>query len=123
VTLEQLALAVTEANRAPMSVTAERGTIAGDRETFVLEGSVLAVREAEPARPGSSREPGGRVTLSTELLRVLPKKGLAETDRPVTIEEPRGIIRSVGIRLDTEANTLKLKSGVRGTLQPNAAAK
>jgi hypothetical protein len=29
----------------------------------------------------------------------------------------------VGIRLDTEANTLTLKSGVRGTIQPNAAAK
>jgi lipopolysaccharide export system protein LptC len=123
VTLEQLALAVTEVNRAPMSVTAERGTIAGDRETFVLEGRVLAVREAEPARPGGSREPSGRVTLSTEFLRVLPKKGLAETDRPVTIEEPRGIIHSVGIRLDTEANTLRLKSGVRGTIQPNPTAK
>jgi lipopolysaccharide export system protein LptC len=123
VTLEQLALSVTEANRAPMSVTAERGTLAGDRETFLLEGRVLAVREAEPARPGGSREPGSRVTLSTEFLRVLPKKGLAETDRPVTIEEPRGIIHSVGIRLDTEANTLTLKSGVRGTIQPNAAAK
>jgi len=36
----------------------------------------------------------------------------------VTIEEPRGIIESVGLELDNKAKTLKLKSGVRGTLQP-----
>jgi hypothetical protein len=29
----------------------------------------------------------------------------------------------VGIRLDNEAKTLLLKSGVRGTMQPNATAK
>ena len=81
------------------------------------------MREAEPTKAGQPRDGSGRVTLSTEYLRVVPKKGLAETDRPVTIEEPRGIIHSVGIQLDNEAKTIKLKSGVRGTLQPNTIAK
>lgn len=123
VSLEQLALSVTEAGRAPMSVTADRATIAGDRETLVFAGGVRATREAEPAQSGRSREESGRMTLSTELLRVQPRRGLAETDQPVTIEEPRGIIHGVGLKLDTEAKTLKLKSGVRGTLLPNTAAK
>ena len=38
----------------------------------------------------------------------------------MTIEEPRGIIQAVGLVLDNKAKTLKLKSGVRGTLQPAA---
>ena len=51
----------------------------------------------------------------------MPKKGRAETDGPVTIEEPRGIIHGVGMVLDNDAQTIKLKSAVRGTLQPNIA--
>ena len=41
----------------------------------------------------------------------------------VTIEEPRGIIRAVGMELDTQAKTLKLKSAVRGSLQPTPPTK
>jgi hypothetical protein len=51
---------------------------------------------------------------------VIPDKELASTDKAVTIEEPRGIIRSVGLTLDNNAKTLKLKSSVQGTLQPQA---
>ncbi|MBK7593401.1 MAG: LPS export ABC transporter periplasmic protein LptC [Betaproteobacteria bacterium] len=123
IALKGLALSITDPNRAPLSVFADRGVVSGDRETMSLEGSVRGVREAEPTKAGQPRDGSGRVTLSTEYLRVVPKKGLAETDRPVTIEEPRGIIHSVGIQLDNEAKTIKLKSGVRGTLQPNTIAK
>ena len=55
----------------------------------------------------------------SETLRVVPKQGRASTDGPVTIEEPRGIIRAVGMELDNQAHTVKLKSNVRGTLQPH----
>jgi len=61
------------------------------------------------------------VTLTTELLRVTPKTGRAETDRAVTIEEPRGIIRGVGMDLDNQARTVKLRSQVRGTMNPDRA--
>jgi LPS export ABC transporter protein LptC len=54
-------------------------------------------------------------------MRVVPKQGRASTEGPVTIEEPRGIIRAVGMELDNQAHTLKLKSAVRGTLQPHVA--
>ena len=50
----------------------------------------------------------------------MPDKEIARTDKAVTIEEPRGIIRSVGLELDNKAKTLKLRSGVSGTLQPQA---
>ena len=60
------------------------------------------------------------MTVTTEYLHVVPDKELASTDKAVTIEEPRGIIRAVGLDLDNKAKTLKLNSGVRGTLQPQA---
>jgi hypothetical protein len=41
----------------------------------------------------------------------------------VTIEEARGIISGVGMVLDNTARTVKLRSSVRGTLQPNKPAK
>ena len=56
----------------------------------------------------------------TEYLHVVPDKEIATTDKAVTIEEPRGIIRSVGLTLDNKARTLKLNAGVSGTLQPQA---
>jgi lipopolysaccharide export system protein LptC len=120
VALTGLALSLTEPDRPPVSATADRGIVAGDRESMTLEGRVRLVREGEAVRPSQGREASGPVTIATEYLRIVPKRGVAETDRPVTIEEPRGIIHSVGIRLDNEAKTLKLKSDVQGTLQPNA---
>jgi LPS export ABC transporter protein LptC len=56
-------------------------------------------------------------------LRIIPKEQRAETDALVTIEEARGIITGVGMVLDNNARTVKLKSSVRGTLQPNKSEK
>ena len=39
-------------------------------------------------------------------------------DKPVTIEEPRGIIRGRGLEFDNKAKTVRLKSQVSGTFQP-----
>jgi len=113
-------------------VTADTGTLAGDRETMQLRGHVRAVRDAPPPSPKPAAKsgakkgndgPAGAVTLTTEYLRVSPKEGRAITDKEVTIAESRGIIRSVGMEIDTKAHTLKLKSGVRGTLEPTPQAK
>jgi len=54
---------------------------------------------------------------------VVPKQQRAETESLVTIEEARGIISGVGMVLDNNARTMKLKSSVRGTLQPNKPPK
>jgi LPS export ABC transporter protein LptC len=86
-------------------------------------GSVRATRDASPAAPAGNAEPPGPVTLTTEYLHVLPQEHRVRSDQPVTVEEARGIIRSVGIELDTDARTVKLKSAVSGTLQPHAIAK
>jgi len=117
-----LTLALTDPGRPRLSVTADAGTVPGKRDTVILTGNVRAVRDAMPAhKPGEAGT--GPLTLVTEYLRVEPKEGRAVTDKPVTIEEPRGIIHAVGMELDNKARTLKLKSGVRGTLQPETVAK
>jgi len=117
-----IALALTDPDRPRLSVTADAGRVPANRDTVILSGNVRAVRDAVPS--GAGGEPGsGRMTLVTEYLRVEPKEERVVTDKPVTIEEPRGIIHSVGMELDNKARTLKLKSNVRGTLQPHTAAK
>jgi lipopolysaccharide export system protein LptC len=126
-----VSLVQTDPDSPRVTVTADSGTLSGDRETITLAGNVRAVRDAPPAapkpkarKPGQADAgPGGPVTLTTEYLRVVPKQGRATTDREVTIEEPRGIIRAVGMVLDNKAKTLTLKSGVQGSLQPQPLQK
>jgi lipopolysaccharide export system protein LptC len=114
-------LAQTEAGKPEFRVTAAKGTLSGDRKEVFFTGNVRAVRAAGPTGPGEG--PTGPVTVKTEYLHVIPDLEVARTDKAVTIEEPRGIIESVGLELDNKAKTLKLKSGVRGTLQPQALPK
>ena len=111
-------LAQTEAGKPAFRVTADRGKLSGDRKEVFFTGNVRAVREAGPGAPGEG--PVGPVTVLTEYLHVIPDAQTATTDKAVTIEEPRGIIKSVGLTLDNKAKTLKLKSSVQGTLQPQA---
>ena len=131
-----LSLVITDPDSPRVQVTADTGTLAGDRETMQLRGHVRAVRDAPPPAPKPAAKsaaktaakkgddgPAGPVTLTTEYLRVSPKEGRAITDKEVTIAESRGIIRSVGMEIDTKAHTLKLKSGVRGTFEPTPQAK
>jgi lipopolysaccharide export system protein LptC len=109
-------LAQTEAGKPAFRITAASGRLSGDRKDVYFIGNVRAVREAGPTEPGEA--PAGPVTVLTEYLHVVPDKEWARTDKAVTIDEPRGIIRSVGLELDNKAKTLKLLSGVSGTLQP-----
>ncbi len=114
-------LSLTEAGKPAFRVTAAHGKLTGDRKDVFFTGSVRAIREGGPATQGET--PAGPVTVTTEFLHVIPDKEIARTDKAVTIEEPRGIIRAVGLELDNTTKTLKLKSAVRGTLEPQALPK
>ena len=116
--ITQPVLAQTEEGKPAFRITALKGTLSGDRKEVSFSGNVDAVREGGPTQPGAA--PAGPVTVTTEYLHVVPDKELATTDKAVTIEEPRGIIRAVGLTLDNKAKTLKLKSSVSGTMQPQA---
>jgi lipopolysaccharide export system protein LptC len=115
---EAPSLALTTPGEPTITLVADAGTLSGDREHVAFRGNVRAERAAAPAG-ATTGAPAGPVTLTTDFLQVTPKTGRAETDRPVTIEEPRGIIHGVGMELDNQARTVKLRSRVRGTLNPD----
>jgi lipopolysaccharide export system protein LptC len=117
------ALALTDPGTPRLTAAADAGTFSGDRETVTLRGNVRATRDAIPGREAADGGPQGPITFTTELLRVIPRRSRAETDAPVTIAEPRGTIHATGMVFDNNARTVKLKSGVRGTLQPQPLPK
>ena len=68
------AVTLTEPGRPKVSLEAVEGTLSGDRETIVLRGKVRATQEA--ATGGDrARAPQGPITMTTEWLRLQPKKG------------------------------------------------
>jgi len=112
-------LTLTDPGKPRLTIAADLGTVSGNREVVTLRGNVRATRDAEASPPSRSGAPVGPATFTTDMLRVTPKQSRAETDRLVTIEEPRGIIQGVGMVYDNDLHTFKLKSALRGTLQPN----
>jgi lipopolysaccharide export system protein LptC len=112
---------LTQPDRPQFTVEAAKGRVSGDRLNAYFEGSVRATRAGETGSPGAADAPAGPITLKTEYLHVIPKQDRAQTDRPVTIEEPRGIIQANGLVLDSDSRTLNLKGNVRGTFHPPSA--
>ena len=115
-------LSLTEIGRPTLTIRADRGTIDGDREHARFSGRVHVEREADP-QPPNGQNPSGPVTLDTDALQVMTKEQRVQTDRPVTIEEPRGIIRGRGLDFDNKAKRVRIHSQVSGTLQPQAIPK
>jgi lipopolysaccharide export system protein LptC len=103
-----------EPGKPPVSITADRGMITGDQQNAYFTGNVKGVREAAAGEPDK-----GPVIVTSEYLHVLPKEDKIDTDKPVTISDPRGIINATGMEFDNKAKTFKFKSRVSGQLQPN----
>jgi lipopolysaccharide export system protein LptC len=113
-------LELTYAGRPRFVVSATAGRISGDRENAYFEGNVRAVRDADRGPDGRTTGP---ITVTTEYLHVMPKEDKAQTDKAVTIEEPRGIIRATGLVLNDRNKTVQLRANVRGTIEPEALPK
>ena len=103
-----------EPGKPPISITADRGMITGDQQNAYFTGKVKGIREAT-----AGERDQGPIVVTSEYLHVLPKEDKIETDKPVTISEPRGIINATGMEFDNKAKTFKFKSRVSGQLQPN----
>jgi lipopolysaccharide export system protein LptC len=114
---------MTQPGKPAFSIDADQGTVNGDRENVYFKGNVRAHREAESGTAVQDHDRSGPFTLETDYLHVVPKTEHADTDRAVTIREPRGIIEGVGLELDNKSKTAKLRSHVSGTFQPQAIKK
>jgi lipopolysaccharide export system protein LptC len=99
----------------PVSITADRGVITGDQKNAYFTGNVKGVRAAAPDDADK-----GPIVVTSEYLHVLPKDDRMETDKPVTITDPRGIISATGMEFDNKAKTFKFKSHVSGQMQPQS---
>jgi lipopolysaccharide export system protein LptC len=119
--LTQPNLALSEIDRPTLTISAQRGRIDGDRNQGDFIGDVRVLRQAAPQNCDDG--PSGPVTLRTESLHVLTREQRVQTDKAVTIEEPRGIIRGTGLDFDNKGKTVRLKSNVNGTLQPQDTPK
>ena len=113
-------IVMSQPDRPQFTVQSDKGRVSGDRSHAYFEGNVRASRAGESEK-GADGEKAGPMTLKTEFLHVIPKEDRAQTDHPVTIEEPRGIIHANGLVLDSTTRTLNLKGNVRGTMAPAPA--
>ena len=111
-------LSLTEPDHPKMTITADSGVIAGNREHGDFKGHVKVLRDADPAPAQPGETPSGPVTLTTSLLHVDTQEARVTTDQPVTIEEPRGIIHGRGLEFDNKAKRVRIESHVSGTLSP-----
>jgi lipopolysaccharide export system protein LptC len=116
--LQDPKLSLTDPGRPTMTITADTGVIAGDREHGDFKGHVLVHRDADTTPPSPGEAANGPVTLTTSLLHVDTRVQRVTTDQPVTIEEPRGIIHGRGLEFDNKAKRVRLHSHVTGTLSP-----
>jgi lipopolysaccharide export system protein LptC len=114
---------MTQPGKPAFSIDADRANVSGDRENVYFNGNVHAHREAEQRSNAHESEANGPITLETDYLHVVPKTERAETNRAVTIREPRGIIEGVGLELDNKSKTAKLRSRVSGTFEPQTVKK
>ncbi|MGD9107564.1 MAG: LPS export ABC transporter periplasmic protein LptC [Gammaproteobacteria bacterium] len=93
-------------NAPPWHITAKHGQVLENGKTIILTDHVKAQQ-----LPGPNSH---NVTVTTNKLTYYPKKALAITHQPVTIEQPGSIIHSKGLRADLNKNVIKLISNVHG---------
>jgi lipopolysaccharide export system protein LptC len=106
-------IVVTDPGKPRVDVTADHGTVTGDREHAYLQGHVKLVRQ-----PMGGEEPNGPLTVTSDYFHVFLKEERAVTDRPATISDPRFTANAIGLEFDNKANTVKFKSRLSGQLQP-----
>lgn len=92
----------------PWKVTADRGHLARDQSTVMLEGDVHV----------TGTEAGGAAVIDTDRLTYDTKANFVQTAEPVTVRFGVHELRGRGLRADLNAGTLKLESNVNGRFHP-----
>lgn len=93
---------------APWDVYSGHGFINAAGDLVVLSQGVKMVQQQE----------SGVLALTTERMRVQPEIDYAETESPVTLSSPQGVIDAVGMQAYLAEERLVLLSEVRGHYEP-----
>jgi lipopolysaccharide export system protein LptC len=96
-----------------LTVSSQHAMVTGDRENAYFSGAVRGVRD-----PASPTDVNGAVVLTSEYMHVIPKQDRVESDKPVRIEDARGIINATGMEFDNKTKKLKFGSQVHGQFAP-----
>lgn len=109
--LEAPELTSFDSDHPPMHIYAHNGMVSGKGEEIFLRDNVKIVRTAG----ATQRE----MTFNTTYLHVIPDRGLAETDQPVTMIDGRNIVHAVGMKFDNKARIVKLLAQVKSEYAPD----
>ncbi|MBB5019466.1 lipopolysaccharide export system protein LptC [Chitinivorax tropicus] len=93
--------------RPPMRIVAESVRLSHNDENYYFNGITHITREADAQRSA--------MKLTTSKLWVWPERGVSTTDQAVDIRDDYMHITAVGMDLDRNLGTIKLKSRVRAT--------
>jgi lipopolysaccharide export system protein LptC len=82
------------------------GRVSANGENIYFMDNVKVVRAATPRK--------AKMTVLTDYLHIVPNQDFAQTDRPVTIlQEPRTVIKAVGMQFYKKQGIVKLNSKVK----------
>lgn len=84
------------------TITAQSGVVNNSGSIFDLQQRVVITSSDQAT------------ILKTPQLLIFPNKKLAKTSKPVTLQNPNGFTRSIGLEADLQTKTIKLLSQVRG---------
>lgn len=87
------------------TVNSQLGKISADGSTIDLEQRVEVASEDQ------------LTLLKTPQLLIFPNEKMAKTDKPVTLQNPYGFTRSIGLTADMESKRVELLQQVRGQYQ------
>jgi len=87
-----------------ITATSRTGEISSKGEDVFLRDEVRLVRAASADQ--------SEMSLRTDYLHVIPNRDMAETDRPVTLEDAHNVIHATGMKFDYKARVVKLLSQV-----------
>lgn len=93
-------------SRVAVTVTSKNAMLSSNGENAYLTDNVRLVRSAYADK--------SEMTMLTSYLHVVPDDDIAETDKPVQIQDANTLITSVGLEFNNRTRILKLLSNVRG---------
>lgn len=93
-----------EPDKPSMHVTADSGILSRKGDEVFLHDNVVLVREAGPN--------SSKVTMRTNFLHIIPNQDIAQTNKPVIIEDSKGTINASSMVANNKNQTLRL-TGVK----------
>lgn len=93
-----------EPGKPTMNVTADTGILNRKGDEVFLHKNVVLVREAGPN--------SSKVTMRTSYLHIIPNQDVAQTNKPVVIEDGKGTINATSMVANNKNQTLRL-TGVK----------